>query len=617
MIIQCVFYNHGPEPNIITNRQDFYPMRKKTTVFTLIQLALYFILSSQTGNAQFNGTRNEIHVPADYSTIQAAINAADQGDLIVVDTGTYVENIDFMQKEIFLFSQYIFTGDTSIIAKTIIDGGGKGSVITIKNKEYKRAEINGFTLTNGSGNPDGLGGGIFMANSRVVLSTLNITGNSAVRGAAIFSAGPSDLEMYSVKVSNNLAEEQGAGIQTINTQLLTDNCTFAGNEVTAGGGGAIFYVVSTQSGAHFQLSLKSSGFFENTCTESTAGVYFYLMENASASMGVDIDKCTFAGNSSATNTALRSRGNNIQVRLRNSRFISNQAQTFVGGCGFAGDCSGGVYNCIFLDNVAGKMGTGNAAGASVFANAGIDFLNCVFAGNTAPVGAGLVVGGGGSSNIINCIFADNNTDQIALIDNNNMGGDLKVDYCNIQNGQGSITTNPLSQLIWGEGNLDSDPLFLMSGDDPFELMEGSPCIDAGIPNTTGLNLPPGDMKGNIRIWDGGSGTIRIDMGAYEFGAEPLGIGDPGWNDPYSNHFVLYPNPFSSSVVIKYSLTGYSNVQLIIYDQFGRMVKILVDDAKTKGSYQLNWNPRDLPPGVYLCLLKTNGEISAKKIIKLE
>ena len=48
-----------------------------------------------------------IHVPGDYGTIQEGINAANKGDTVLVDTGTYVENINFRNKAITVASHYL------------------------------------------------------------------------------------------------------------------------------------------------------------------------------------------------------------------------------------------------------------------------------------------------------------------------------------------------------------------------------------------------------------------------------------------------------------------------------------------------------------------------------
>ena len=52
---------------------------------------------------------NTIKVPEDYTEIQSAIDAAQDGDTILVAQGTYQENIDFKGKGIVLTSYYIFT----------------------------------------------------------------------------------------------------------------------------------------------------------------------------------------------------------------------------------------------------------------------------------------------------------------------------------------------------------------------------------------------------------------------------------------------------------------------------------------------------------------------------
>ncbi|MCF7793913.1 MAG: carboxypeptidase regulatory-like domain-containing protein [Candidatus Cloacimonetes bacterium] len=97
---------------------------------------------------------------------------------------------------------------------------------------------------------------------------------------------------------------------------------------------------------------------------------------------------------------------------------------------------------------------------------------------------------------------------------------LYSSYNNIEGGESAIYTDDNSNVInWLEGNIDEDPQFLLSGDDPYQLTEFSPCIDAGTPDTTGLFLPPWDLLYNQRVWDGdGNGDAIIDMGCYEFGS---------------------------------------------------------------------------------------------------
>ena len=128
-----------------------------------------------------------INIPDDYSTIQEGINAASHSDTVLVDTGTYVENINFNGKNITVASHYLTTLDASYISQTVIDGDSAGSVVIFENSEDSTALLCGFTITNGSGS-DGwsgvrmqkLGGGIFLINaSSPRLMNLTVTGNIA------------------------------------------------------------------------------------------------------------------------------------------------------------------------------------------------------------------------------------------------------------------------------------------------------------------------------------------------------------------------------------------------------------------------------------------------------
>lgn len=94
-------------------------------------------------------TANIINIPAEYATIQAGIDAAVEGDTVLVQPGTYVENINFNGKNIVVGSLFIMCGDPSYISQTVIDGNQIGSVVTFENMEDSNAMLIGFTLTKG------------------------------------------------------------------------------------------------------------------------------------------------------------------------------------------------------------------------------------------------------------------------------------------------------------------------------------------------------------------------------------------------------------------------------------------------------------------------------------
>ncbi len=71
--------------------------------------------------------QDTIKVPVDYSTIQAAIDTSKNGDVILVDKGIYVENINFKGKNIIVGSLFLTTNDTSYISQTIVDGNKGGN----------------------------------------------------------------------------------------------------------------------------------------------------------------------------------------------------------------------------------------------------------------------------------------------------------------------------------------------------------------------------------------------------------------------------------------------------------------------------------------------------------
>jgi len=102
--------------------------------------AIFFAISFMAG-IYCVSSATIINIPADYPTIQQGINVSAVGDTVLVQPGTYVENINFNGHNIVLASLFLTTQDTSYISSTIIDGNQAGSVAAFESGEDSTAAI--------------------------------------------------------------------------------------------------------------------------------------------------------------------------------------------------------------------------------------------------------------------------------------------------------------------------------------------------------------------------------------------------------------------------------------------------------------------------------------------
>ena len=147
-----------------------------------------------------NSLTKVIHVPANYSTIQAAVDAAAPGDTILVADGTYTgvgnKDVDFHGKAITVQSE---NGPDNCIIDCENDergfyfcsGEGQGSVVS------------GFTITNGLA--DNGAGILCCAYSSPTITNCTITHNLAWAGGGIFCTGESSPIITNCTISDNMA----------------------------------------------------------------------------------------------------------------------------------------------------------------------------------------------------------------------------------------------------------------------------------------------------------------------------------------------------------------------------------------------------------------------------
>jgi outer membrane protein assembly factor BamB len=76
----------------------------------------------------------------------------------------------------------------------------------------------------------------------------------------------------------------------------------------------------------------------------------------------------------------------------------------------------------------------------------------------------------------------------------------------------------------------------------------------------------------------------------------------------------YPNPFNPVTKIKFSTPIANNIKLIVYDILGKEITTLLNEYKQPGEYEINFDAKGLPSGVYYYVMTTGEYSIAKKLI---
>jgi hypothetical protein len=79
----------------------------------------------------------------------------------------------------------------------------------------------------------------------------------------------------------------------------------------------------------------------------------------------------------------------------------------------------------------------------------------------------------------------------------------------------------------------------------------------------------------------------------------------------------YPNPFNPLTKIKYKLPKSSYVKMVIYDNLGGTIKVLVNEFQNAGSYELNLDATNLSSGVYYYRIQADEYSATKKLVLLK
>lgn len=392
-----------------------------------------------------------------FRSLQSALDKAGPGTQIWVAEGIYPGPVTISSKQ----GVYIlggFKGNESSSAErsgnkggTIISGNGIAShVLLIEDSEYVR--IDGLTIEGGRAVgvlEEGCGGGI------------------------ILKGGGETVTFSGCIIRDNFAIKDGGGVWAVNgASPLFVSCDFINNEAHENGG-AVYIDCNDDNGYHTR---------------------FYNCQ-------ISRNKAQANGGVAWFRTDLKQTGT---LRFVNC-LISNNFTLLEGGNIFL---SGGatllMANCTVVKNKGLSSGTTIATLGNIPAQNRI--INSIFYGNeggtvlftaNAYTGVDRITGFGQNWTIIqNCLFNNNKT--LALF-----GYPHNMDRF--------LTVEEINSFSWGEGNIDTDPIFSDPMNNDFSLKPGSPATDAG----TYDNYFPFDFNGKRRKLEPGLKSSTINIGCYE------------------------------------------------------------------------------------------------------
>ena len=410
-----------------------------------------------------------IYVPKDQPTIQAGIDAAEDGDTVFIDDGTYKGegnvNIDFMGKQITVKS---LNGADQTIINCLWTENTRGFIF--QNKETNDTVLDGFTITNGVHD---LGGGIYCINASPTIKNCVIVRNRVVRterftgrGGGIYAAN-SDIKIIDSTISNNTAEYYGAGVYFEGNDQLNEgerrsaineptliNCIVSDNR---GGSG----IISLQS---VKTVIKDSEVSKNSgrgivCTSFSRG-------------GTHISNCLISQN---TGGGVECSEFSIIV-ITDSIIRQNTAKE---GGGIYGSPSANieVTDCIISQNIATQTGGGIHV-VSTFGRS--KFTNCTITRNAANERGGGVyafIEGAFFSMSDSIIWGNSSNrthDEFSVI-----GGKIIIRSSDIRDGLDGIGREPGGWWFIYEDNIDVDPLFVDADRGDYSLKQNSPAAAMG------------------------------------------------------------------------------------------------------------------------------------------
>ncbi len=396
-------------------------------------IAIAWLLSIVFATGQ-STTAATINVPGDYADIQSAINASQNGDLILIAAGTYAPTttLNTMGKAVTIRGATNTDGSPT----TVLDGLGNKRVLTCDSAEGVGTVIENLLITRGYSETDG--GGMYLYGASPTIANCVFKANAATSAGGGMRLSASSLTITDCVFEGNTAST-GGGMSVGSASPTITNCVFEANTATNSGGGiSLFWASPTITNCVFEANTATTfggGMWLGTSANPTIASSVFCGNTAPTSPQIYGSSWIDGGDNCFAFSCVDSDGNGWPDKCDSvgdgihqvpSEYLTIEAALAAAGPGDVIEIAAGTYAPIATLNTMGKTvtirGATNADGSPATVIDGLSnkrVLQCDNSEGTDTVFENLVItrglatNGGGmhlryaNPTITNCVFEAN------------------------------------------------------------------------------------------------------------------------------------------------------------------------------------------------------------------
>lgn len=425
-----------------------------------------------------------------YCKVQYGINAAVDGDTVLVRYGVYVENLKVPCRSVSGGPACSCNPTTSTNCKRIHLIGESDPVLGkpelrkasggIPTIEYdlsnyawgsEVATLANFKITNGSE------GGVLSTGAHLLIDSCDVSGNVSIfdnAAGGITARQSSQLLIRDCQITENLGRAEGGGVHVENSSVRIVDCRITQNESPSGGGGIFVKPVSNLEVADSVVSGNTAKFGGGIGTPGLGAT----------DISIKVARCELNGNTASSTTGVAGGGAVFLQGIAGAMPIVDGPNR-----GLTTDTSLHIVDSIIAANTASGV-NGSFGGGLHLSTAEVYLDNCTFYANSASgnaprrgtaiwFGPGIISGSPLTTDevIANSIFWGHATPEFGTVEGT-VNYIVKVAYSNVQTTLSLFGTGATGVLDSG-GVTYENPLFVDEINGNFELAAGSPLIDAG------------------------------------------------------------------------------------------------------------------------------------------